>query len=199
MKFLFGYPRFTSIFSLMLSNVMRGIHPVYNNAALLCVVACVAAEIMEDFVVWSEIIPYSPPPGLKNYAHLTKTDPTQLYTIEKQYEGEEKRLGPAEGSKNSSKFFESMKKLYARKPCERALPLHGLRRMKLIELGSIIIPAVCFTPSLMQLLLGVGYVAGICNHPDAIPIPAEERVMEAFYWAQPLDCYCKGGGRCGFE
>lgn len=64
------------------------------------------------------------------------------------------------------------------------LALHGQRSLDFPEVFALMWPSSLFTYVLMTLLLGAGYIHGVCD----VPIPKEIQVLDALIWETPLRC-----------
>jgi len=81
-KYYIGYVRFLIPSSVLLANLLTGKGPVvFNMPATLCCIASLIAEIVEDVLAVTEIIPYAPSPQPCDFMQYDNCDPWQLYTF----------------------------------------------------------------------------------------------------------------------
>ncbi|CAJ1408491.1 unnamed protein product [Effrenium voratum] len=155
-----GYAQYAAVVAIILANLLlHGTEkPVlFNKECLVLLGACVVLEICEDILVLRL--------------------PSSLRW--------RKQLLP---------FYESQPLLHPRQlllmdsqgtHCDRVpLPLHGTRALDLSEHLMLLQPPVYFSLVLMTLLLGAGFVHGVCE----APIPRELRIIDSLLWESPLKC-----------
>lgn len=200
-KFTCGYPRFVVPLAYCVANAIKGRSPVlFNDAALHCLLMCLAFELIEDVVVHSEIVPYSPSPLAGLFTKWTNMHPFQLYTHDRA--GDLKRADAEELPEERDEWADRsnsiarhtggpvtgytgvFSRLYNLKPLPHALPLYGVGDLTFGESAVLMTAACVFSPCLMQLILGAGYVAGVCSEP----IAPDKRLSEAILLPQPLEC-----------
>lgn len=69
--------------------------------------------------------------------------------------------------------------------------MHGIMGLGFGGHNAILAPTFAFNMALLQLMLGVGFVAGVCS----TPLEPHERIYEALFWTNPVQCdYPNGNG-----
>ena len=67
----------------------RARHPFFgSDASVWCLLMAFVLEVLEDFIIHREVLPYSPPPPVAKYADKDNMDPFQLYTHDQAEEAE---------------------------------------------------------------------------------------------------------------
>jgi len=194
-KFNIGYVRFIIPLTILFANLLTGkTVVVFNMPATWCVIASFLLEFVEDLIVGYEVLPYPPSPNPTTYMAYDNYDPRQLYTFVTSPEeelvsrksGRSSRIngGSTCEMSNSKSFTSKLARLQADGDFfPRALALHGCRNMTVFEQVGLIGICVFFSTCLLQLLLGAGYVAGVCEQPLSV----EDRFKEVLVWPLPLN------------
>jgi len=187
-KFNFGYVRFIIPLTILFANLLTGkTVVVFNMPATWCVIASFLLEIVEDLIVRYEVLPYPPSPNPTTYMAYDNFDPRQLYAFVTSPEEQlvSRKKGRSSREMRNSKSFKSK---LARLQTDgdffpRALVLHGCRDMTMFEQVGLVGICAYFSTCLLQLLLGAGYVAGVCEQPLSV----EDRFKEVLLWPLPLN------------
>eukprot|EP00929_Paragymnodinium_shiwhaense_P041019 TRINITY_DN21335_c0_g2_i1.p1 TRINITY_DN21335_c0_g2~~TRINITY_DN21335_c0_g2_i1.p1 ORF type:complete len:675 (+),score=58.49 TRINITY_DN21335_c0_g2_i1:115-2139(+) len=163
-KFHFGYVRFITPVAIMGADVVHGRHLLFNMPALMCFVYTFFLEMLEDMIVHKELVPRAPSPKMFDelYSSRETLHPKQLYvrTVRQQTDSS------------------------ARPARAHALQLHGMRPIDFMSTGMAMSPTSLFTMCLLQLYMGAGFMAGVCESP----ISSEKRFEQAFIWERPFTC-----------
>ncbi|CAE7267638.1 CPK2 [Symbiodinium natans] len=155
-----GYAQYVAVLALLVAGAGYGgmsTASIFNVHGLLLIFCCILLEVMEDVLV--HLLPRSDYWRRRLSPYYEKQPlmhPKQLVLIDHQ------------GSN-----FDAV-----------PLALHGQRSLDLAEVCLLMWPSSLFTYVLMTLLLGAGYVHGVCD----APIPRELRVLDALIWETPLRC-----------
>lgn len=176
-KFTMGYSPFIVPCAALLSRLLQGHTPVlYSSPGLICFSTCLAAEIIEDALIYYEYFPHAPVPNPDAYKELDKTDPQQLFT----FSNSSNRLV----SVQETQGFQSAWLQHRAQHVSRALRLHGVTHLQFWKHGTVLMPGTIFFLCLMQLILGSGFIFSSCS----FPISVEHRIQEAVVWHRPLIC-----------
>lgn len=187
--------------------------PVFNLSATILIPVLMLAEILEDETVTREWLPVNPAgPGLlKVNARGNNADPAQLITLEhlpdvdvpedpwKMFELKTGRSSQSlEGNPETRKIvttpslslhetskWASLRGFLGQQRAVNSAPsLHGLRELPFMMSFSFAAIVANMTSSLIALLLGTGYMRGICTEPlDGI-----NRILGILWWDVPLPC-----------
>eukprot|EP00913_Durusdinium_trenchii_P030042 g28152.t1 len=188
--------------------------PAFNLSATILIPVLLTAEFIEDHIVTNELLPINPAgPGLlKINAAGDNADPCQLITLEHLPSVAEndpwKMMELQTASRRSKMNFDmsncegppqktvslsfSETYVWARlrrwfgqpRSLNSSPALHGLRELPFrIHLSFIGIVAE-FTAGLLGLLVGAGYMRGLCP----APLEGMERILGLVTWSVPLPC-----------
>lgn len=181
-RYLVGYIRFIVATGICLGNLIRGREDVlFNSPALWCLVASFAAELTEDLLVYLEVFPYPPAPAVEQCAQMDNFHPEQLYA----FSSEELGASISTRRKSGKKAWKTGVNILATDGdyFPRSLFLHGTRELTIFEMVHPTIVGSFFSLCLFQLVLGAGYVAGVCP----LPLVPADRFKEALLWPLPLN------------
>ncbi|CAE6960231.1 hda-6 [Symbiodinium sp. CCMP2592] len=155
-----GYAQHVAVLALLVAEIVSGglgLTSVLNKQCVILIFCCLILEILEDVLV--HVLPRS------DYWR--------------------RRLSP---------YYEQQPVLHPKQLLlmvhqgtnYEAAPLapHGQRSLALGEVVALMWPSCLFTYFLMTLLLGAGYVHGVCDEP----MPKEFRALDALIWESPLLC-----------
>ncbi len=167
MKYDGGYPRFIGPAALVLARLVRGSTPLNNTPALVCLIATLAADRIENLFVRFPILP-DPPETYDQRALHRFADPEDTRHVQTVEEGE---------PRNSRKM---------------AIRLRCLRELPFLLHGFLMVPAVLFSIALLQLLLGASHI----SHPFCSPFLSSADILgdnagQIFVWEHPLRCFKK--------
>jgi len=204
-KFSFGYPRFVVPGAILIGRLLMG-HSfetaLYNLPAMAAFLITLAVEFLEDFIVSKELCVYAPAPDVEVYKAIANLDPGQLFVFEQRAgqnvapskvgttaeasEGESSSSPrKSTGSGSFSKLKDTATMMTMRRGANRrSLLLHGSRDASFWANGVAMAPATLFGVCLLQLLLGTGFVAGVCD----TPLDPADRIKELFYVVNPVRC-----------
>eukprot|EP00929_Paragymnodinium_shiwhaense_P041015 TRINITY_DN21335_c0_g1_i1.p1 TRINITY_DN21335_c0_g1~~TRINITY_DN21335_c0_g1_i1.p1 ORF type:complete len:679 (+),score=52.67 TRINITY_DN21335_c0_g1_i1:77-2113(+) len=169
-KFHFGYIRFITPLAVMGANVANGRQLLFNTPALVCVIYTFVLEILEDGIAHLGLLPYAPTPTMYDelYRTLEILHPNQRYVH-------------TAGQTNSTMAVHVPAIHVTRSD---ALQLHGMRPLDFMSVGLAMSPTSLFTMCLLQLYMGAGFMAGVCESP----ISNDKRLEQALLWQRPLSC-----------
>ena len=155
-----GYAQYVAVLALLVAEIVSGglsLTSVLNKQCVILIFCCMLLEILEDVLV--HVLPRSDYWRRRlspYYEQQPVLHPKQLLLMDHQ--------GPN---------YEAV-----------PLALHGQRSLTLGEVVALMWPSSLFTYFLMTLLLGAGYIHGVCDEP----IPKETRFLDALFWESPLRC-----------
>eukprot|EP00930_Biecheleria_cincta_P015166 TRINITY_DN12749_c0_g2_i1.p1 TRINITY_DN12749_c0_g2~~TRINITY_DN12749_c0_g2_i1.p1 ORF type:complete len:693 (+),score=71.85 TRINITY_DN12749_c0_g2_i1:49-2127(+) len=161
-RVMFGYPRFIVLFAYAASCLsLKGFHawPFFSPQAGMAVVLAFAMEVLEDIIVIRQWLPSNHWRGnLRGfYRKYHPLSTVQTMSVD--------RDGVNEGI---------------------SLGFTGMRRLHFAEAMLTVLPPALFAYTLLTLLLGAGYVHGVCDRP----LPAQCRLRDGLVWDAPLRCGC---------
>jgi hypothetical protein len=162
-----GYPRVIGPAALVLARLVRGLTPMNNTPALVCLIVTLAADRIENLFVRFPILP-DPPETYDQRALHRFADPDDTRHIHMVEESE---------ASNSQKI---------------AIRLRCLRELPFLLHGFFMAPAVLFSIDLLQLLLGASHI----SYPFCSPFLSSKDIMgdnagQIFVWEHPLRCFKK--------
>ncbi|CAE7918930.1 hda-6 [Symbiodinium sp. KB8] len=155
-----GYAQYISVLGLLVAEMVSGgfkLTSVLNMQCVILICCCILLKILEDVLV--HVLPRSDHWRRHlspYYEQQPVLHPKQMLLIDNQ--GVKYEAAP--------------------------LSLHGQRSLALVEVMALMWPSSLFTYVLMTLLLGAGYIHGVCD----VPIPKEIQVLDALIWETPLRC-----------
>jgi len=155
-----GYAQYVAVLALLVAEgISSGFSwtSVFNTHCIILIFCCILLEILEDVLV--HVLPRSDYWRRRlspYYEQQPLLHPKQLLLMD--HQGSNYKAAP--------------------------LALHGQRSLDLPEVFALMWPSSLFTYVLMTLLLGAGYIHGVCD----MPIPKELRVVDALIWETPLRC-----------
>ncbi|CAK9109293.1 unnamed protein product [Durusdinium trenchii] len=186
--------------------------PFFNTSAMCVLIACFILEKIEDVVVVHELLPVNPAgPGLlKKYSAGTNADPKQLVAVENlptEAASDPWRMDELElsGRKSSRSTMTEAKVLQQRvslgprqdsmwcrlragmgqpRSLVPAPSLHGLREIPFEHQLCMVGCIGEFVIGLTYLLIGAGYMRGLCDAPMA----GLDRLLNFLWWEVPLQC-----------
>lgn len=187
--------------------------PAFNLSATIMIPILLLAELVEDEIVVNEWLPVNPAgPGLlKVNSQGDNADPSQLITLEhlpnvpddpwKMSElkttrtsssisladasgGSPLRKTPSLSMKETSRWASLRRYLGQPRSLNSSPCLHGLRELPFMAHFSFIGIVSLMTSALIALLLGAGYMRGMCNEP----LEGVNRVLGIVWWDAPLPC-----------
>mmetsp|Transcript_69811 Transcript_69811/g.160492 ORF Transcript_69811/g.160492 Transcript_69811/m.160492 type:complete len:400 (+) Transcript_69811:490-1689(+) len=160
-KTAFGYPRFAYPIALALVRAAHGLSPLHTKSALVCLVACILLEAIEDVIVHAGWL-----------RHVTM--PVYFDALDDEFESPfhpRRRTWLSPGEEGEQVRVE-------------CFGMQGVRRLS-PSLVLAMVACVSFGfPLLLQVLLGVGFVDGVCSEP----LPASARQHQVLFWPSPLAC-----------
>eukprot|EP00928_Gymnodinium_smaydae_P080277 TRINITY_DN64004_c0_g1_i1.p1 TRINITY_DN64004_c0_g1~~TRINITY_DN64004_c0_g1_i1.p1 ORF type:complete len:754 (+),score=47.84 TRINITY_DN64004_c0_g1_i1:79-2340(+) len=161
-KFSMGYPRFVSTFAFLFAELLvfgPSGRRIFTNGVIVIVIVSLAVEVVTDAIVTKNLLlPLHPWRShvVDVYKPLSVVDPRQLFATD------------SNG-------------LHIDRP---SLGFHGMTSPTAAATISIMGPACYFSYCLYMLLLGAGFVHGVCDHvlPDSL------KLIDGLVWQTPLTC-----------
>mmetsp|Transcript_134614 Transcript_134614/g.429922 ORF Transcript_134614/g.429922 Transcript_134614/m.429922 type:complete len:705 (+) Transcript_134614:215-2329(+) len=157
-RFTSGYPRFVPVVGVAMARLLafRGSKPMlFNQSCIALVCAALLFEALEDVLVWNVRWP--------SWGHYYDFERLDMFDIRHLFAFD------CEGI-----HFEHV-----------ALGFHGMRSHDAWQTAAIMAPASYFSFTLITLLLGAGYVHGVC--PDPFPSGVRQ-LVDGLIWQSPLRC-----------
>jgi hypothetical protein len=161
-----GYPRFVGPAALVLARLVRGLTPLNNAPALVCLIVTLVADLIENLFIRFPILP-DPPATYDQRALHRFADPEDT-----------RHIRMVEGELRNSQI---------------AIRLRCLRELPFLLHGFFMAPAVLFSIALLQLLLGASHISYPFCSPF---LASEEDILDnnagqIFVWEHPLRCFKK--------
>ena len=206
-----GYIRFVPIASTVTSRIVtsglanKEVHPTFNSYAGICLLALFVLELLEDFLILSEVIPVSPTqtsPGIWQVPS-GNSNPHQAFAVDfrpandsddKDFLKSSARVLPLDHEpveimswcpavvENSAGCWR--KKLGQHTVLRPPLALHGLRGLPLYyQVGMVCAMCLVAINSLLPPIFGRGYLLGFNKK-----CPLEETVVQFFWQASSYAC-----------
>jgi len=163
-KFSAGYGRFVTVFGIAVMHLKDGHYPLWCQPVLLLCFCAFVMKIIEDCIVYFELIPRVPRMHVEAYAKLDATDPLQIYAISPEMHHQATACGEPRVA--------------------RCLALHGCRRYDFVESGVYVLSSCFSVILLLQIMVGPGFVVQSCPEPFG-PL---QRLTHALVVERPLPC-----------
>ncbi len=159
-----GYPRFIGPAALVLARLVRGLTPLNNTPAFVCLVVMIAADLIENQFIRFPILP-DPPTTYDQRALHRFTDPEDT-----------RHIHMVTGEPRTSQI---------------AIRLRCLRDLPFLLHGFFMAPAVFFSIALLQLLLGASHISYPFCSPflSSSDILDDNNVEQIFVCEHPLRCF----------
>eukprot|EP00928_Gymnodinium_smaydae_P005810 TRINITY_DN11998_c1_g1_i1.p1 TRINITY_DN11998_c1_g1~~TRINITY_DN11998_c1_g1_i1.p1 ORF type:complete len:700 (+),score=49.39 TRINITY_DN11998_c1_g1_i1:109-2208(+) len=164
-RLCFGYLRYVVLAVLAVSSILMNgfaVWPLFNASATFLVGVAFCAELLEDFIVLS-------------ISHWASTRSWRA-TLAPFY-SEQDPLSPLQVMSVNQKGVQMQ---------HRSLAFEGMRNIDFYAVVLCVCPPVLFSYTLLTLLLGAGYVHGVCH----TPMPTDCRLLDGLFWSVPLACSC---------
>jgi hypothetical protein len=179
-RFMFGYPRFVGPVALIVARLARGRNALHNTPAVVCLAMFFLSECVEDGISTYDILPYAPRPrDISTYAKLNEEDPQQIYG----------GIGAASEPSKVGHRLSRVGDLQKSRKRQIALRLRCIRDLDFFVHGCAMAPAVIFTVTLLQLLLGASHLSYPFCAPFLKTSDISDRIVEVFAWEHPLACF----------
>jgi len=157
LRFALSYPRFVVPLAILAMRLFQGKEALYDGTAFAILLSSLAAQVIEDFVMMRQWLPVNS--WVRElepfYSEIQPESAYQLLHFDCR--------GTATG-------------------CARHL--RNLRYLDFARTGGWLCPVILFPLCLLQLLLGPGYVIGICE----APLDNRKLFAAALFWEAPLVC-----------
>ncbi|CAK9030031.1 Uncharacterized protein SCF082_LOCUS19055 [Durusdinium trenchii] len=193
LKIYCGYYRFVLVLALCavraiiyrsFSAVDAPLAPAFNLSATILIPVLLTAEFIEDHIVTNELLPINPAgPGLlKINAAGDNADPCQLITLEhlpSVAENDPWKMMELQTASRRSKMNFDMSNCEG--PPQKTVSLSFSETYVWLSFIGIVAE---FTAGLLGLLVGAGYMRGLCP----APLEGMERILGLVTWSVPLPC-----------
>jgi len=158
LRYSIGYPRFVVPFAIVVVRMVQGKEGVlFNGTALAVLLSSLATEAIEDFVMMRQWLPVN------------------SWALE---------LEPFYREIRSESAYQVLHFDCRGRATGCARHLRNLRHLDFVRTGGLMSPVVLFPLCLLQLLLGPGYVYGMCE----APLDNAKLFATALIWEAPLSC-----------
>eukprot|EP00928_Gymnodinium_smaydae_P005811 TRINITY_DN11998_c1_g2_i1.p1 TRINITY_DN11998_c1_g2~~TRINITY_DN11998_c1_g2_i1.p1 ORF type:complete len:699 (+),score=33.52 TRINITY_DN11998_c1_g2_i1:98-2194(+) len=164
-RLCFGYLRYVVLAVLAVSSILMNgfeVWPLFNASATLMVGVAFCVEIFEDFIVLY----------VSNWASRR----SWRSTLAPFYSAQD-ALSPLQVMSVNQKGVQMQ---------HRSLAFEGMRNIDFYAVVLCVCPPVLFSYTLLTLLLGAGYIHGVCS----TPMPEDCRLLDGLVWSFPLRCSC---------
>lgn len=159
-----GYPRFVGPAALAVARLVRGLTPLNNTPALVCLIASLVADRIENLFTRFPILP-SPPETYDQRALHRFADPEDA-----------RHIHMVQGEPRNPQI---------------AIRLRCLRDLPFLLHGWFMAPAVLFSIALLQLLLGASHISYPFCSPFLSSGDILDNAGQIFVWEHPLRCFKK--------